>query len=104
MIVLSKKQAQELDDERKCPKCGKFPCACASETQNDVCPVCGKQPCVCDGGDKKPQVCSKCGQNPCQCGGEVGKKHFFGTIQCRCLPLLYCPMLILVTLNACFSR
>ena len=81
MLVLSKKRAEELDDARKCPKCGKLPCACKNETQDGVCPVCGQKPCVCGGDDKKPQVCSKCGQSPCQCGGEVGKKHFFGTIQ-----------------------
>ena len=78
MLVLSKKRAQELDDKRKCPKCGHYPCACKSpDPENKPCPVCGKSPCMCK---VPPSVCPKCGKSPCQCTGG-SKRHYFGTIQ-----------------------
>ena len=80
MLVLSKAKAQELEDKRKCPKCGSYPCVCKSEGGgaggHEVCKVCGHSQCTC-GGSK---VCPKCGKSQCQCSGS-DKKHYFGTIQ-----------------------
>jgi len=80
MLVISKKKALELDEKRKCPKCGQFPCVCKSgepDKQTAVCQKCGNNPCTCLG---KQTVCPKCGKSPCQCV-DAAKKHYFGTIE-----------------------
>ena len=87
----------EEDDEEVCPECGKNPCECEDELDDEefvkkdkkkkceeentedeeVCPICGKNPCECEEEDlakkdKKKKceveiVCSECGKNPCEC-------------------------------------
>jgi hypothetical protein len=87
----------EEDDEEVCPECGKNPCECEDELDDEefakkdkkkkceeentedeeVCPICEKNPCECEEEDlakkdKKKKceveiVCSECGKNPCEC-------------------------------------
>ena len=67
MLVVSKKKAEELDEMRKCKKCGKYPCSCAPEPgmgQNS--PASSNKPV---GGVGKVASTGVC-----------GVKHYFGTI------------------------
>lgn len=76
MLAVSKKRAIELDEARKCPDCGQYPCKCQSKGGGGkaLCPVCGKEldKCTC--------------QKPTQGGnGDVptdsaDKRHYFGTV------------------------
>jgi hypothetical protein len=67
MLLVSKKKAEELDEIRKCKKCGKYPCSCAAEPgigQNS--PPSSNNPV---GGVGKAVSSGVC-----------GAKHYFGTI------------------------
>lgn len=57
----------EWDGEPVCPKCGEWPCVCATLPPKPpkppkVCPRCGKYPCECI-----PEPCPICGNLPCTC-------------------------------------
>ena len=79
MLVLSKKKSEELDEKRKCPKCGLYPCGCQTKCGEDGdktrCPVCGKdvEHCTCP---KPPK-----GGAGSATGTGVEKKHYFGTVK-----------------------